>query len=197
MAEGYARPRSRRDRRRPSGPSPSAPRPGSRLAFLAPAVTRCSAPCWRPSYSAPTVSSVSISSARLVGPEARDPREPQREAGLVAVATARSRRRRPRRRPSARPAGSGRSGRSCASSNQRVISAISASVRPLYALPIVTSRSCAVVADGERVVRQDAVALAVADLDADDDAVDRRERLLHLQPAEAAPAGRVDRLAGP
>ncbi len=34
--------------------------------------------------------------------------------------------------------------------------------------------------------------LAVADLDADDDAVDRGQRLLHLQPAEAAPTGRVD-----
>ena len=56
---------------------------------------------------------------------------------------------------------------------------------------MLTSWSCLGVADRERVVGQDAVALAVADLDADDDAVDRRERLLHLQPAEAAPAGRV------
>ena len=47
------------------------------------------------------------------------------------------------------------------------------------------------VAHGERVVGQDAVALAVADLDADDDAVDRRQRLLHLQPAQAASTRRV------
>ena len=50
------------------------------------------------------------------------------------------------------------------------------------------------VADGEGVIAQDAVALAVADLDADDDAIDGGQRLLHLQPAEAAPAGGVDAL---
>jgi len=33
----------------------------------------------------------------------------------------------------------------------------------------------------------------MTDLDTDDDAVDRRQGLLHLQPAEPAPAGRVDR----
>ena len=50
------------------------------------------------------------------------------------------------------------------------------------------------VADRERVVAQDAVALAVPDLDADDDAIDGGQRLLHLQPAETAPAGGVDAL---
>ena len=56
---------------------------------------------------------------------------------------------------------------------------------------MLTSRSRAGVADRERVVGQHAVALAVADLDADDDAIDRREGLLHLQPAETAAARRV------
>ena len=50
------------------------------------------------------------------------------------------------------------------------------------------------VAHREGVVAQDPVALAVADLDADDDAIDGGQRLLHLQPAEAPPAGRVDAL---
>ena len=50
------------------------------------------------------------------------------------------------------------------------------------------------VSDREGVVAQDPVALAVADLDADDDAVDGGQRLLHLQPAEAAPPGCVDAL---
>src|SRR6185295_13141553 len=44
------------------------------------------------------------------------------------------------------------------------------------------------VADRERVVGQDAVPLAVSHFDPDDNAVDRRQRLLHLQPAEPAPA---------
>ena len=47
------------------------------------------------------------------------------------------------------------------------------------------------VADGERVVGQHPVPLAVADLDADDDAIDGRERLLHLQPAQAAATRRI------
>ena len=67
--------------------SPAARRtivPGPRLAARGPAVTRCSAPCWRPSYSRSTVASVSISSARLVRPQVRDPREAQREPRLVA-----------------------------------------------------------------------------------------------------------------
>ena len=38
------------------------------------------------------------------------------------------------------------------------------------------------------------MALAVADLDADDDAIERRQRALELQPAVAAPAGRVGRV---
>src|SRR4051812_7575789 len=50
------------------------------------------------------------------------------------------------------------------------------------------------VADGKGVVRQHAVALAMPDLDADDDAVDCRERLLHLQPAQATAAGDVPAL---
>ena len=59
---------------------------------------------------------------------------------------------------------------------------------------MLTSLSGSRVADRERVVGQDAVALAVADLDADDDAIDGGQRLLHLQPAEAAPARCVDAL---
>ena len=35
------------------------------------------------------------------------------------------------------------------------------------------------------------MALAVADLDADDDAIERGQRLLHLQPAQAAPTRRI------
>src|ERR1035437_345418 len=47
------------------------------------------------------------------------------------------------------------------------------------------------VADRERVVGQDGVTLAVADLDTDDHAVDGRQRPLHLQPAQATPSRRV------
>ena len=67
----------------------------------------------------------------LVGPELRDAREPQREARLVAVRAHRSRRTRSRRRRSAPPRGSGRRCAIVCASNQVVISAISASVRPL------------------------------------------------------------------
>ena len=48
------------------------------------------------------------------------------------------------------------------------------------------------VADRERVVGQDAVALAVPDLDADDAAIDRRERLLHLERAQPRRPGAYD-----
>ena len=51
-----------------------------------------------------------------------------------------------------------------------------------------------VVANGEGVVGEDTVALAVADLDADDDAVDRRQGLFHLQPAEPTATGGVEAL---
>ena len=47
------------------------------------------------------------------------------------------------------------------------------------------------IANGERVVAQHAVTLAVPALHADDHAIDRGQRLLHLQPAEAAPTGRI------
>ncbi len=48
------------------------------------------------------------------------------------------------------------------------------------------------VADGERVVAQDPVSLAMAHLHPDHDAVDRCQGLLHLQPTETAPTGHVD-----
>jgi hypothetical protein len=48
------------------------------------------------------------------------------------------------------------------------------------------------VPDRERVVAQDPVPLAVADLDPDHHAIDRRQRLLHLQPAEASASRHVD-----
>ena len=51
-----------------------------------------------------------------------------------------------------------------------------------------------VVDDRERVVREDPVAPAVPDLDADDDAVERRERLLELEPGEAAATRGIDRV---
>src|SRR3546814_17016664 len=52
------------------------------------------------------------------------------------------------------------------------------------------------IADGERVVAQDAVPLAMADLDAADHAIDGGQGLLHLEPAEAAPTRRVDAAGG-
>src|SRR5665811_517552 len=59
-------------------------------------------------------------------------------------------------------------------------------------LPDRDERTRRVIAHGERVVGEDAMPLAVAALDADHDAVQRCERLLHLQPAEAAPPRCVD-----
>ena len=67
------------------------PRAGTRsaaayaAALLAPAVTRCSAPCWRPSYRARRRSRACRSRRRgLSRPQVGDPREAQREPGLVA-----------------------------------------------------------------------------------------------------------------
>ena len=50
------------------------------------------------------------------------------------------------------------------------------------------------IADRERVIGEDAVALAMPDFHADDDAIDRREGPLHLEPAESAPPRRVGAL---
>ena len=68
--------------------------------------------------------------------------------------------------------------------------AISASVRPVYALPMVSRRAVGLVALAHRegVVGEHAAALAVAPLDADHHAVERRQGLLQLQPAQATPA---------
>src|SRR5262249_40612957 len=55
-------------RGRPPSNDPIRPVTAGRSGYpLAPAVTSCSAPCWSPSYRAPTVSSVSISSGVLSG----------------------------------------------------------------------------------------------------------------------------------
>ena len=160
------------------------------MAGRAPAVTRCSAPCWRPSYRAShRLEGVDLVGG-LVGSQGGDPREAQREPRLVAVraddhverdldddlrldlAVAPVARDRVRLEP------------------LRHLGDLGVG-QPAVRLADRDQPLALGVADRERVVGQDAVALAVADLDADHDAVDRRQGLLHLQPAEAAPAGRV------
>ena len=170
--------------------------PGRGTTSWRPAVTSCSAPCWRPSYRARTVSSVSISSSGLSGPKVGDPRKAQRVARLVAVRAddhvERDLDDDRRLDLAVAPEALDRVGLE----PRRHLGDLGvgqAAVRLADRDEPVVLR----VADGERVVGQDAVALAVADLDPDDDAIDRRQRLLHLQPAEAAPAGRVDRARDP
>ncbi len=128
---------------------------------------------------------------RLVQAQARDPREPEREARLVPAA--------PHDHvegdlhhddrlhdPIAPVAGERvRLEPGSALDDLRVRQA---AVR----LPDRDELTRRVVPNGECVVGQDAVALAVAAFDAHHDAVQRRERLLHLQPTGAR-AGRARR----
>ena len=134
----------------------------------------------------------------LVPADALDPREPQRVAAGVAGRlldlVARDLQHDLRLAPRAR----GRTAARASLRNSSVSCAISSSVTPLYALPTLTSSRLRLrrvaVPDGEGVVAERVPPLAVPVLGGGDDAVERRQVRLELQPHLPAPAGRVGRV---